>query len=80
MFEFLPITVPGLSTELQMKASAKTYAGVPVQGAKVEYQVTRRNQLWWWGAGSAGQLVDSPAHYAAYRSTPETVADCRPDD
>lgn len=40
-----------------VKASAKTYAGVPVQGAKVEYQVTRRNQVWWWGAGSAGQLV-----------------------
>ena len=40
-----------------VKASAKTYAGVPVQGAKVEYQVTRRNQLWWWGAASAGQLV-----------------------
>ena len=40
-----------------VKASAKTYAGVPVQGAKVEYLVTRRNQLWWWGAGSAGQLV-----------------------
>ena len=40
-----------------VKASAKTYAGVPVQGAKVEYQVTRRNQLWWWGAGSAEQLV-----------------------
>ena len=40
-----------------VKASAKTYAGVPVQGAKVEYQVTRRNQLWWWGAGSAGQLI-----------------------
>lgn len=40
-----------------VKASAKTYTGVPVQGAKVEYQVTRRNQLWWWGAGSAGQLV-----------------------
>lgn len=39
------------------KASAKTYAGIPVQGAKVTYQVTRRNQLWWWGAGSAGQLV-----------------------
>ena len=42
-----------------VKASAKTYAGVPVQGAKVEYQVTRRNQLWWWGAGSAGQLVET---------------------
>ena len=40
-----------------VKASAKTYAGVPVQGAKVAYQVTRRNQLWWWGAGSAGQLI-----------------------
>lgn len=40
-----------------VKASAKTYAGIPVQGAKVAYQVTRRNQLWWWGAGSTGQLV-----------------------
>lgn len=40
-----------------VKATAKTYSGVPVQGAKVEYKVTRRNQLWWWGAGSAGQLV-----------------------
>lgn len=40
-----------------VKATAKTYSGVPVQGAKVAYQVTRRNQLWWWGAGSAGQLV-----------------------
>lgn len=40
-----------------VKATAKTYAGIPVQGAKVKYQVTRRNQLWWWGAGSAGQLV-----------------------
>lgn len=40
-----------------VKATAKTYAGIPVQGAKVEYQVTRRNQLWWWGAGSAGQMV-----------------------
>ena len=40
-----------------VKATAKTYSGVPVQGAKVEYQVTRRNQLWWWDAGSAGQLV-----------------------
>lgn len=36
-----------------VKASAKTYAGVPVQGARVEYTVTRRNQLWWWGSRSA---------------------------
>lgn len=40
-----------------VKATAKTYSGVPVQGAKVTYQVTRRNQLWWWGAGSTGQLI-----------------------
>ncbi len=36
-----------------VKASAKTYAGVPVQGAKVEYTVTRRSLLWWWGSRSA---------------------------
>ena len=40
-----------------VKASAKTYAGVPVQGAKVEYKVTRRNQMWWWGVRSADVLV-----------------------
>ncbi len=40
-----------------VKASAKTYAGVPVQGAKVSYTVTRRNQLWWWGSRSAAQQV-----------------------
>ena len=42
-----------------VKASAKTYAGVPVQGARVEYKVTRRNQMWWWGARSADVLVKS---------------------
>ena len=42
-----------------VKATAKTYAGVPVQGAKVEYKVTRRNQMWWWGARSADFLVKS---------------------
>ena len=40
-----------------VKATAKTYAGVPVQGAKVEYKVTRRNQMWWWGARSSDKLV-----------------------
>lgn len=42
-----------------VKGTAKTYAGVPVQGAKVEYKVTRRNQLWWWGARSAEEVVKS---------------------
>ena len=40
-----------------VKATAKTYAGVPVQGAKVEYKVTRRNQMWWRGASSYDKQV-----------------------
>ena len=40
-----------------VKATAKTYAGVPVQGAKVEYKVTRRKQMWWMGASSSDKLV-----------------------
>ena len=40
-----------------VKATTKTYAGVPVQGAKVEYQVTRRNQMWWRGASSSDKQV-----------------------
>lgn len=40
-----------------VKATTKTYAGVPVQGAKVEYKVTRRNQMWWMGASSSDKLV-----------------------
>ncbi len=40
-----------------VKATAKTYAGVPVQGARVSYQVTRRSQLWWWGSRVADQVV-----------------------
>lgn len=40
-----------------VKASAKTYAGVPVQRAKVEYKVTRRNQMWWRGASSSDKQV-----------------------
>ena len=40
-----------------VKASAKTYAGVPVQGAKATYKVTRRNSLWWWGNTSDNEQV-----------------------
>ena len=31
-----------------VNGTAKTFAGVPVQGAKVSYVVTRRPALWWW--------------------------------
>ncbi len=40
-----------------VKASAKTYAGVPVQGAKVAYRVIRRSPLWWWRNRSADQTM-----------------------
>ena len=40
-----------------VKASAKTYANVPVQGAKVSYKVTRRSAFWWWGNSSANTQV-----------------------
>ena len=32
---------------LRVKGHAKTYSGVPVQNAKVSYEVTRRQALWW---------------------------------
>ena len=31
-----------------VKATARSYAGVPVQGATVKYKVMRRVALWWW--------------------------------
>ena len=33
---------------LTVKGQAMTYAGVPVQGAKVNYKVVRRTAFWWW--------------------------------
>ena len=31
-----------------VKATARSYAGVPVQGATVKYEVVRRMAFWWW--------------------------------
>ena len=33
---------------LTVKGTAMSYAGVPVQGAKVSYKVVRRTAFWWW--------------------------------
>ena len=33
---------------IEVKGIARTYAGVPVQGAEVEYRVVRRMAFWWW--------------------------------
>ena len=37
---------------LTVKGYARTYSGVPVQGAKVSYAVERRFASWWWRSGS----------------------------
>ena len=33
---------------LEIRGVARTYSGVPVQGADVEYKVVRRMAFWWW--------------------------------
>ena len=33
---------------LQVKGTARSYAGVAVQGAKVKYKVERQRATWWW--------------------------------
>ena len=33
---------------LQVKGTARSYAGVPVQDGKVKYKVERRRATWWW--------------------------------
>ena len=33
---------------LYVKGVAQSYAGVPIQGAKVNYKVVRRTAFWWW--------------------------------
>ena len=33
---------------ITVKGTARSYAGVPVQDAKVKYQVVRRSSFWWW--------------------------------
>ncbi len=41
---------------LQVSASARSYAGVPVQGAKVHYTVERRVAFWWYRYGQRNTL------------------------
>ena len=37
---------------LEVKATARSYAGVPVQDAEVSYRVMRRRSFWWWNYSS----------------------------
>lgn len=50
------------SDTVRVKGVAKTYAGVPVQGAKVRYSVRRSQRYWWFRqtrAGGEELLTDS---------------------
>ena len=42
---------------VQVRATARSYAGVPVQGAKVHYTVVRRRSLWWLSQRHNGVFV-----------------------
>ena len=49
---------------ISVEGFAKTYAGMPVQGAKVKYTVSRRNAWWcWWNyfGNEAEELYDGEA-------------------
>ena len=42
----------GAGDTLNIKATAMSYAGVPVQEARVRYKVERRTAFWWWSYSS----------------------------
>lgn len=42
---------------IKVKGYARTYAGVPVQGAEVRYTVIRRAAYWWWGQADTEELL-----------------------
>ncbi|MBQ8711974.1 MAG: alpha-2-macroglobulin [Prevotella sp.] len=44
-----------------VKATARSYAGVPVQGAKVHYTVERRPCYWWWVDADEEQVAEGEA-------------------
>ena len=44
-----------------VRAKARSYAGVPVQGAKVKYQVVRRRAFWWWAEVDEETMAEGEA-------------------
>ena len=57
------ITFPELTQKYKandvvaIEPQVKTFAGAPVQGAKVEYVVTRREARWWWFANGNDEVL-----------------------
>ena len=43
------------------KATACSYAGMPVQGGKVSYKIVRRRALWWWAPVEETMMADGVA-------------------
>ena len=42
---------------IKLKGRAKTYSGMPVQGAEVLYTVNRNPVLWWWYSNESSETV-----------------------
>ena len=40
--------------EVTVKGHVRSFAGVPVQGARVKYKVVRRRAMWWWRGDNEG--------------------------
>ena len=61
-----------------VKGTARTYAGVPVQGATVEYRVVRRMAYWWWSYWryyDTGIIGTGNDDYEVFRGEAVTDAD-----
>ena len=46
---------------LTVKGTARSYAGVPVQDAKVKYSIVRRASFWWWASVDEEEVADGEA-------------------
>ena len=42
-----------------IEPQVKTFAGAPVQGAKIEYEIVRRQARWWWFANGNDDVLKS---------------------
>jgi len=61
---------------LQVKGTARSYAGVPVQGAQVKYKVERRRAFWWMSYSrywNQGYIIEASADELL--ASGETVTD-----
>ncbi len=65
---------------ITVKGVAKTYAGVPVQGAKVEYSIERHSSWWWWRANRNNMRICDDTTTTAEDGTFEVSVPFEPED